>query len=506
MKEPLPQMLAAAVGLRHMAVALPSCTLPHDEFDWLGVINKASAVINTDLGLLDAAVAARVACGIAKVLADGAQPGAARPVLVITFEPLLIAAAGHEVTLLHAGRSSQDMLATVQTAMLREQLLALAQQLTTTMQVLANMAATHATTVVPNYTNGVAAQPNAYGHYLLGHFAGFVRDAERLRQAYARLNLSPMGTAVLNGTGWPLDRARMAAYLGFAAPVDNAYDAAQIASVDLPVEVASIITSMALHVGGFVEDVMTQYAQPQPWILLREGGDNTYLSSAMPQKRNPGLLNRTRQDASSAIAQAMGPVLRAHNIPPGMSDAKDVAENRAMVQSGIQALRQLEQVLGALQLDPERALAELNRDWTASQELADQLMRDHKLPFRVGHRFASEIVTLARAKGWGPLEFPYEEAQRLYLEAVHDFAPGQALPLSADAFRTALDPVAIVHSRATSGGPQPAEMQRMLYQAQAKLAEQRAWEQAERHRIHEGLAQLEQDFGHLLLGVSAQIA
>ena len=172
---------------------------------------------------------ARAAQGLAKVLADGTQPGAKRPKSVITFEPLLIAAAGQEVTLLHAGRSSQDMHATFRSAILREEVLDLSRQLSATMQQMLTLAEQHKATIVPNYTNGVAAQPNAYGHYLLGHLAGFERDAQRLQQAYARLNLSPMGTTVLNGSGWPLDRQRMSAYLGFAAPVDNAYDGAQIA-------------------------------------------------------------------------------------------------------------------------------------------------------------------------------------------------------------------------------------------------------------------------------------
>ena len=87
-------------------------------------------------------------------------------------------------------------------------------------------------TIVPNYTNGVAAQPNSYGHYLLGHAAGLDRDAQRIREAYARIDRSPMGTTVLNGTSWPLDRTRMAGYLGFATTVDNAYDAAQISAVN----------------------------------------------------------------------------------------------------------------------------------------------------------------------------------------------------------------------------------------------------------------------------------
>lgn len=33
----------------------------------------------------------------------------------------------------------------------------------------------------------------------------------------------------------------------------------------------------------------------------------------MPQKRNPGILNRTRRDASTAITLAMGTVMQAPN-------------------------------------------------------------------------------------------------------------------------------------------------------------------------------------------------
>ena len=40
-----------------------------------------------------------------------------------------------------------------------------------------------------------------------------------------------MGTTVLNGTSWPLNRKRMSDYLGFSAIVDNAYDASQISSI-----------------------------------------------------------------------------------------------------------------------------------------------------------------------------------------------------------------------------------------------------------------------------------
>lgn len=495
-----PSALALAATLA-LALACPQAgaqsPVKQDEFFWLGEINKASAVINIDEGLLDKTLAPLVYQGISKVLADGSKPGAKRPSLVITFEPLLIEAAGPQITLLHAGRSSQDMLSTVRTVMLREEMLLLAQQLNQTTATLVKLAHQHKATMVPNYTNGVAAQPNSYGHYLLGFVAGLDRDAQRIREAYVRMDRSPMGTTVLNGTSWPLNRQRMASYLGFSTTVDNAYDAAQISAVDQPVEAGAIVMAVALHAGTFIEDVMTQYAQSRPWIMLKEGGGNTYVSSAMPQKRNPGLLNSTRRDASTALTLGMGAAIQAHNIPPGMQDPKDGRNNSAMMQSATAVLANWDRILNNLVLDPDRAKEELNSDWTASQELADVLMRKYKLPFRVGHHFASEVVEYAKAKDIKPLNFPYAQAQRIYAESVAGLDVPSSLPMSEAEFRATLDPVVIVQNRQTAGGPQRAEMERMLQAAQQRISQQDSWIQSRRQHIASGLARLDSDFEKL---------
>jgi len=469
----------------------------HDEFFWLGEINKASAVINTDEGLLDKAIVPLAYTGITKVLADGDKPGGKRPTLVITFEPLLIDAVGPQITSLHAGRSSQDMLSTVRSAILRDEMLNLAEALNKTSATMVRLADKHRGTVVPNYTNGVAAQPNSYGHYLLGLAAGLDRDAQRIREAYARIDRSPMGTTVLNGTSWPLNRQRMADYLGFSTTVENAYDAAQVSAVDQPVEAGAIVMAIALHAGTFIEDVMTQYAQARPWILLQEGGGNTYVSSAMPQKRNPGLLNSTRREASQALTLGMGAAIQAHNIPPGMQDPKETRNNAAMVQAAVTVLNNWDRILNNLVIDPDRALEELNSDWTASQELADVLMRQYKLPFRVGHHFASEVVEYAKAKDIKPLAFPYVEAQRIYAETVKGSDFAATLPMSEAEFRATLDPVAIVRNRQTAGGPQPAEMQRMLSSASQRLAAHAEWVKDRRAQISASLARLDRDFEKL---------
>jgi argininosuccinate lyase len=168
-----------------------------------------------------------------------------------------------------------------------------------------------------------------------------------------------------------------------------------------------------------------------------------------------------------------------------------------MVQSAIGVLNNWDKILGAMVLDTNRALEELNSDWTASQELADVLMRTYKLPFRVGHHFASEVVEYAKAKNIKPLDFPYVEAQRIYAETVKgsDFAP--VLPMSEAEFRSTLNPVAIVKNRQTAGGPQPAEMARMLKESTLRVAQQDAWIKARRTQIASSLARLDSDFDKL---------
>jgi argininosuccinate lyase len=472
---------------------------PRDEFYWMGQINKASAVINSQEGLLDKSLTPKVAAAIAKVIENGAKPtgtSSKRPSTYIALEPLLIEAADQDVTVLHAGRSSQDMFATFRAAMLKDDLLAVAVELNKVSQKLVTLAAEHVNTIVPNYTNGVAAQPNSYGHYLLGLAAGFDRDAQRLREAYARIDRSAMGATVLNGTSWPLNRVRMAEYLGFTTIVENAYDAGQISSVDEPVEVAGLLMSISLHIGAYIEDVMVQYAQPRPWILLETS--KTYVSSAMPQKRNPGVLNTTRSAASNLIALAMAPILRAHNIPPGMEDGKNQKLNRAMLENAKTVVRDFNNILDGLVINPARALEELNSDWTASQELADVLMSQYKVPFRVGHHFASEVVNHAKTNDLKPADFPYAQAQRIYADAVKGSAYPQVFPLSETQFRATLNPTTIVNNRKTQGGPQPSEMKLMLASAQARVTNQSKWISDKTAQISAAQMRLDADFIALL--------
>jgi len=466
------------------------------QFSWMNRINKASVVMLTEEGIVNAPLGRRIAEGVQHVIDQAGQPSGKRPSDVLQIEKIMIDKIGPEASLIHSGRSRQDMYATYRLAVLRAQVLDYSDALNAVRERMLKIAANHIDTLVPAYTNGVQAMPISYAHYLLAFEAAFERDAQRIHQLYARLNLSPMGTAVLANSGWPLNRERLAELLGFDGLRENSLDAGQVSTFDIPLEAAGIASSSAIRVGALIGDIHTQYHQTRPWLLLEEGA--TYSSSAMPQKRNPGLLMRTRESASDVVGLAGATTLRAHNVTTGMTDYKAAFDSLGVFESATQMFERLDTVLAALVINPERALEELDADWTTSMELADTLERQHKVPFRIGHSFASLIVGEAREKGLLPKQFPYADAQRLYTKAAQKYQwKTTDLPLNEAAFRATLSPRTMVETRKGTGGPQPAEVKRMLADAQKSLKADRGWMSERRERLLDADAALDKAFGKL---------
>ena len=471
-----------------------------DLFHWFGRINMASTVANVELGIIPRELAGPIARGVAHSIDQAAQPGGKRPADVLQTEKIITDFAGPEATLIHTGRSRQDMHSTLTMAQLRIELLDFADALNQLRGQLQDMAEQHTETFVPSYTNGVQAQPISLAHYLLAFADSFERDGERLRQAWPRVDRSTLGAAVLANSSWPLDRSRLAGLLGFGSVAVNGYDATQIAPADVGLEAAQIAGSSALRIGSLMQDIHVQYHQSRPWMLLAPG--RTYTSSAMPQKANPGVIQNARRLASDVVASVQQVVMRAHNVTPGMIDYKyswTTPGGARTFSQAVQLLRDSTDVMASLRVDKARALEELEGEWTTSMELAETLQREHRVPFRVGHHFASEVVAHARRHQLVPKAFPYAEAQRLYAESVHRYQLADTrLPLDEATFRRTLSPADMVRTRVGLGGPQPSETRRMLAESRKALAADRAWVNERRDRLAAAEAALNQAFAELL--------
>ncbi|QJR15919.1 lyase family protein [Usitatibacter palustris] len=467
----------------------------NDEFHWLNEFNKASTVMVVEQGIVSRELGSRIADGVAKVIADGAKPGAKRPGDYLAYEPLLLAYAGPDATRMHSGRSRQDIIPTNRRVMLRERTLALMQAMVAARQKLLETAGQHTKTIVPGYTNGVQAQPTTYGHYLLGFASAYSRHGERLRQAYARLNQNPLGVAVYGTSSFPVNRVRLAELLGFDGNVENGYDAAQLSIMDVPVEIDSVAAFAALTTASMTADAHTQYHQTSPWLLIREGAE-THGSSIMPQKRNPTVLNNLRLSSSLVVGDAQGTVIVAHNVPPGMPDYKRDHSHGAL-EGAITMFGHLQRYFENLAVNVPVALAEVNKEYSTTTELADVLQREADIPFRIGHHFASELVTFGRKAGVGPGGISYRDAKQVWAEAAKKYGAPPVFPLTEKRFRESLSAEGMLAASRGLGGPQPAEVARMLESEKQKLAADVEWLQAQRGKLEQAQANLDKAFASL---------
>ena len=439
-----------------------------DFFCYLAEANKASLVMLAEQALVSRAQARKIAGAMLQLHAEQEAEGAQRAANYLPYEERLIEIAGEEAANLHLGRSRQDLHGAVRRMLIRDQWLALADGALRSRTALLRLAEQEAATPIPAYTHGVQAQPTMLGHYLLAFSAQLERDLQRFREGYARMNHSPLGAAALGTSGFALNRERLAALLGFDGRAENSYDANLVSSGGLRRELAGILSLSAVPIGQLAENLHTQYHNPRPWILLDRSSMS--ISTIMPQKRNPRPLDRVRSQASQVLGGAHTEMLLAHNTNTGMHDYRDIAPITQLASDAQLLYRRYAQLIGLLRIDRARALEELQRGYSTMTEVADMLVRQAGMPFRTAHRYASALVDFGRANGKRPGEISCEELQAIFREAT-----GGTLPVSVEQLRGAMDPASMLAARKGQGGPQAAEVQRMLAAHRESLAADREW-------------------------------
>ncbi len=177
------------------------------------------------------------------------------------------------------------------------------------------------------------------------------------------------------------------------------------------------------------------------------------ISSIMPQKRNPVVLEHLRARLSRALALAQGIVLQCHNIPYG--DTQDIEDEIWPPTVGaLDTIRQSVQLYAAvfdtLELNEERLRQRAGEGFTTATELADSLVREAGVSFRQAHRIVASLVQEAVADEL--------EAQDLSLDMLQSAAVdvlGHELDYSAEQMQVALDPQHFVDIRTLPGGVAP---------------------------------------------------
>ncbi|WP_396624279.1 argininosuccinate lyase [Luteitalea sp.] len=404
--------------------------------------------------------------------------------LFFYLEQILVDACGHEIAgRLHTARSRNDIDMTMYRMRLRQAVLEAAVAVEELRAALIELAGRHIHTVYAAHTHTQPAQPSTVAHYLLAMIEQLGRDHRRLRAAYASVNVNPLGACAITGTGFPIDRDRTSALLGFSGPTGNTYGS--IATVDYLLESTSALAVLLVGTGRFVQDLMLWCTAEFGYLRLSDG--YVQCSSIMPQKRNPVALEHARALGSKAFAQAQAVSVTVHNTPFG--DIVDTEDDlQPLVATAFRdAIRAIRLVAGAMSqatFDEAKMASRAAEGGTTVTELADTLARSHALPFRVSHEVAARFVAERRANPEAPLVDALAAATTAVL--------GRTLAYTEADLQHVLSAQHFVEVRRTPGGPSPERTTAALEAERASLGEDRAWTTATRNALIDASRHLRQ--------------
>lgn len=194
--------------------------------------------------------------------------------------------AGH----LHTGRSRNDQVQLDMRLYTRDKIKDIAKLLTDTQKALLNLSEKNLDVIIPGFTHLQHAQPVLLAHHLLAYINMLQRDKERLQDLLKRVNVLPLGSGALAGSGLPLDRKYLAKQLGFPRVSDNSMDS--VSDRDYLIELLSDLAIIGMHLSRLAEEFVLWSTKEFGFIDIDESLCTG--SSLMPQKKNPDVAELLR--------------------------------------------------------------------------------------------------------------------------------------------------------------------------------------------------------------------
>ncbi len=373
----------------------------------------------------------------------------------LNIEKRLTELAGDAGKRLHTGRSRNDQVATDVRLWLRGEIDRIAGALSAVQRALVEQAARHAATIMPGFTHLQVAQPVTFGHHLLAYVEMFERDRERLLDARKRVNRLPLGAAALAGTTFPIDRAFVAARLGFEAICDNSLDA--VSDRDFALEFCAACATLMMHVSRLSEELVL-WMSPR-FAFVRLPDRFTTGSSIMPQKKNPDVAELARGKTGRVYGDltALLTLMKGQPLAYNKDNQEDKEPLFDTVDTVLDTLRAYAEMLPGLEVNAAAMRRAAEEGFATATDLADYLVRKG-MPFRDAHEAVARAVRLAAQRGCDLAQLPLAELQQM--------APGTG-PDVLDALRLESS----VAARDHPGGTSPVQVAAQVERWRARLAQ-----------------------------------
>ncbi len=354
---------------------------------------------------------------------------------------------------IHTGRSRNEQVSLDIRLWLREQIDTILHRLIGVMSALIPMARRYPDAVVPGYTHVRRAQAVLWPHYLLAYFEMFARDRQRFLETRARVNVLPLGSGALAGSGFPFDREAMARDLGFDSISRNSMDVA--ADRDFALDFLYAASVCMLHLSRLSEDWILYSSEEFGWLELGDGV--TSGSSLMPQKKNPDSLELIRGKSGRVFGDLTSLLVTMKGLP--MTYNRDMQEDKEpLFDAAAQldaSLEMLQVVIDSTRLNAAKPAAAAEESWVVATDLAEALARAGT-PFHSAHQLVGRLVLESVNQGKKPSDWSAAELAAFAPEFTADMAK-------------LLDPTEGMKTRALAGGTAPAAVAKAIDEAEARL-------------------------------------
>ena len=355
---------------------------------------------------------------------------------------------------LHSGRSRNEQIATDLRLYVRSCIDQLQPAISELIEAFILRAEQAKNAAMPAYTHMQRAEPVLVAHWLLAYVEVLFRDLARLADCRKRMNVCPLGSGAVAGTTLALDRRAMALELSFDAPSANSMDATT--DRDFVLEFAHALLQLSVHLSGWAEQMLLFSTQEFGFVRLPE--EYSTGSSAMPQKKNPDLLELTRAKAARVLGDFTTLATVLHGLP--LAYNKDLQETQEPLFDATETILSLVPLvtgwMKAVEFDYPR-MQEAARTGNLNAWAAASYLAERGVPFRLAHERVGNAVRLCVQKNC--------ELQDLSLEEFRQFSAEFEQDVYA---RLSVEGVLALHD--IEGGTAPARVKNAIAGAKNRLA------------------------------------
>ena len=419
--------------------------------------SKAHANMLCKVGVLSAADRDAILGGLQQVLQE-IEAGTftwsvAREDLHMNIEARLTEIIGDAGKRLHTGRSRNDQVATDIRLYLREHITLVISEIKRLQTGLLQLAEKEADTIMPGFTHLQVAQPITFGHHLMAWFEMLQRDVSRLTDCRARLNVSPLGSAALAGTSYPLDRHYTAKLLGFDDVCRNSLDA--VSDRDFAIEFCAAAAIIMTHMSRFSEELVLWSSAQFNFINLPDRFCTG--SSIMPQKKNPDVpeLDRGKTGRVNGHLICLLTLMKSQPLAYNKDNQEDKEPLFDTLDTLLGSLRAFADMVPAIEAKKENMYRAAKQGFATATDLADYLVRCG-LAFRDAHEVVGKAVAFGVAQNRDLADMTLQELQQ--------FSP----KIEQDVFKV-LTLEGSVAARSHIGGTAPAQVRQAVVDARKRM-------------------------------------